>query len=347
MEKQRLNSMNIKELEKFFYELGQKKYRAGQYFENVHKNHIFDIEKMTNFSLDLREKLKEKAEISKARIVKKIESKLDDTKKYLIQYDDGNIVESVFMKYKTHTSVCLSSQVGCKMGCEFCASTKNTYRRNLLAEEICYQIYLIEYDLGIRVSNLVLMGIGEPLDNYENVSKFLEIISSDKGHNMSKRSISLSTCGLYDKIKRLADDDFGINLTISLHNPFNEEREKLMPVTRKYPLNQVLEACDYYFEKTKRRVSFEYTLIEGVNDSQKYKDELVRLLKDRNCLLNLISLNPIDEFKEKSPARKDMEDFLFYMNKNGVNTTIRRKQGLDIDGACGQLRINNMYERGV
>ncbi|MDU5969880.1 MAG: 23S rRNA (adenine(2503)-C(2))-methyltransferase RlmN, partial [Finegoldia magna] len=252
-----------------------------------------------------------------------------------------------FMQYKTHTSICLSTQIGCKMGCKFCASTKKSFVRNLQPYEMCAQIYLVENDLDIRINNIVLMGIGEPLDNYDNVSRFIDLITDKDGQDMSIRNITLSTCGLVDKIIRLANDDIGINITISLHNPFDNERNKLMPIGNKYSIEEILDACDYYFKKTKRRIGFEYTVIENVNDSKKYMDKLVSLLKNRNCLLNLITLNPIEEFNQKSPDRFKMTEFMEYMNKNNVNTTIRRKQGIDIDGACGQLRINNMTKRGV
>lgn len=342
-----LENMTVDELKEFFVNNGEKSFRALQYFQAIHKNRIFNPDKMTNFSNDLRKKLDEYNGIKNCSIIKRIDSKLDNTKKYLIELSDGNIVETVFMKYKTHTSICLSTQIGCKMGCKFCASTKKSFVRNLQPYEMCAQIYLVENDLGIRINNMVLMGIGEPLDNYDNVVRFIDLISNKEGQDMSIRNITLSTCGLVDKIIKLADEDIGINITISLHNPFDNERNQLMPIGNKYSIEEILDACDYYFDKTKRRIGFEYTVIESVNDSKKYMDKLVDLLKNRNCLLNLITLNPIEEFNQKSPDRNKMMEFMNYMNKNNVNTTIRRKQGIDIEGACGQLRINNMTKRGV
>ena len=342
-----LENLSIEELKEFFGMLSEKSFRAKQYFQAIHKNRILNPENMTNFSIELREKLNKYNGIKNCSIAKRLDSNVDNTKKYLIQLSDDNIVETVFMEYKTHTSICISTQIGCKMGCKFCASTKKSFVRNLEAYEMCAQIYLVENDLGKRINNIVLMGIGEPLDNYDNVVRFINLITNKDGQDMSIRNITLSTCGLVDKIKKLADDDIGINITISLHNPFDEQRSLLMPIGNKYPIDDILDACDYYFKKTKRRIGFEYTVIENINDSKKYMDKLVGLLKSRNCLLNLITLNPIEEFNQKSPNKEKMNDFMNYMINNKVNTTIRRKQGIDIDGACGQLRINNMIKRGV
>lgn len=342
-----LENLNENELKDFFESIGEKQFRAKQYFQSIHKNKILNVNDMTNFSMDLRDKLDAYNRIKNCSIATRIDSKLDNTKKYLIEMEDGNIVETVFMEYKTHTTICLSTQVGCRMGCKFCASTKKSFVRNLEPYEMCAQIYLVEKDLNTRISNIVLMGIGEPLDNYDNVVRFINLITDKNGQDMSIRNITLSTCGIVDKIKKLADDNIGINITISLHNPFDNERNLLMPIGNKYSIDEILKACDYYFQKTKRRIGFEYTVIENVNDSKEYMDRLVKLLKDRNCLLNLITLNPIDEFNQKSPSKGKMMSFMKYMNDNNVNTTIRRKQGVDIDGVCGQLRINNMFDRGV
>ena len=249
------------------------------------------------------------------------------------------------MKYKTHSSICLSTQVGCRMGCVFCASTKLGLKRNLNASEIISTIYLVEKDIGRNISNLVFMGIGEPLDNYDNIIRTVKILNEKNGRNMSMRNITLSTCGIVPKIKKLADEQIPINITISLHNPFDEERKMIMPISNKYSVKELVDASKYYFEKTKRRISFEYTLIKGQNDSNRHIDELQKIFKDFPVHINLISLNSIGEYDGVSPSDIHIEEFKKELLKRGINTTIRRRQGADINGACGQLRLSQIEKK--
>lgn len=338
------NNMSLLELEKKLVQWGEKKFRGRQIYEGIHKQGISSIDDMTNLSKSLREKLKERGTIAKLEILEVFSSKLDDTKKFILECKDGNVIEAVYMKYSSHSTLCISSQIGCKMGCVFCASTKERFGRNLEKHEMLDQIYAVNEYLNTRIDNVVLMGIGEPLENYDNVTGFIEMISDEKGYGMSIRSITLSTCGIVPKIYQLGEDHFPINLAISLHNPFNEERKKLMPIGKKYSTEEILDACDYFFKETGRRVSFEYTLIQDENDSLKYSKKLVQLLRGRNCHLNLIPLNPIKEYDRSSSSEKSVQEFYNYMNKHGITTTIRRKQGQDIEGACGQLRANYIRE---
>ena len=248
------------------------------------------------------------------------------------------------MKYKHGISVCLSTQVGCKMGCSFCASTKDGLIRNLEPSEILDQFYQIQKDIGERISNIVLMGSGEPLDNYDNTIKFLNLIHSENGQNLSYRHITLSTCGIVPKIYKLADENIPINLSISLHSPFDEERKKIMPISNRYTVDEILEACDYYIEKNNRRITFEYTLIDGVNDSEDYALEIARLLKGMLAHVNLIPLNKIEEFKHEKSMDKSIKHFKSILENKGINTTVRREMGSDINAACGQLRRDYVDE---
>ena len=272
---------------------------------------------------------------------------LDNTKKYLIRLNDNRLIETVFMDYGSYYTVCVSSQVGCRMGCTFCASTKENFARNLTACEILNQIYLIEEDLNVNINNIVLMGIGEPLDNYKNVIKFLRLVNSEKGKNLSLRNITISTCGIAKNIYKLADENMPLTLTISLHNPFQEERRKIMPISDNFTIDKVLDACNYYFEKTSRRVSFEYTIIKGQNDSREHALKLKNILKGLNCHVNIIPLNSIMEFDGVAPSTKYIYSFKSMLENYGINTTIRKKQGDDINGACGQLRQGVLQEEAV
>ena len=269
-------------------------------------------------------------------------SKIDGTNKFLFCLKDGNMVESVLMKYKHGNSVCISSQVGCRMGCRFCASTLDGLERNLTPSEMLRQVYQIQKITGERVSNIVIMGTGEPLDNYDNFLKFIHMVSDEHGLNISQRNITASTCGIVPNIRRLAEEKLQITLALSLHGSNQEKRRSLMPVANKYELHEVLEACDYYFEKTGRRITFEYSLVHGVNDTPEDAKELMEILKDRNCHLNLIPVNPIKERNYEKPDKKSAENFKNKLEKNGINVTIRREMGSDIDGACGQLRRKTM-----
>ena len=332
------NNMSEDELIDFLKSIGEKPYRGKQFFEAIHKNQVNSVDEITTFSKKLREKLKSKGEIQKLEILDILSSKLDETKKFILECWDGNIIEAVYMESHTYTTLCISTQIGCKMGCVFCASTKERFSRNLETYEMVDQIYTVANHLGKRIDNLVLMGIGEPLDNYDNVIKFIRTITDKKGYDLSVRAITLSTCGIVPKIYQLADENIPINIAISLHNPFNEERKKIMPMGKKYSIDEILDATDYFFSKTGRRISFEYTLIENVNDSKKYSDQIIRLLKGKNVFVNLISLNEIEEYKEKALDMEKSKAFRDRLNHAGIQASIRRKQGQDIEGACGQLR---------
>ncbi len=340
MRKIDLKSFTFEEIKEFFISIGEKPFRGNQVFRWIHKNMVDDIEYITVISKGLRDKLKEKCYIDNIRILERFDSKIDDTKKYLFLLNDGNIIESVIMKYKHGISLCLSTQVGCKMGCKFCASTKDGLIRNLTSAQIVDQVYQIQKDLNINISNIVLMGSGEPLDNYQNVMKFLSIIHDEHGQNISYRNITLSTCGVVPRIYDLADENIPINLSVSLHTPFNEERKKIMPIAKKYSIKEIIKACRYYVSKTNRRITFEYTLIEGINDGYKDVIELADLLRGLICHVNLIPLNPIEEYIQKDSKAKSVKTFHKELEKKGINTTIRREMGRDINAACGQLRRN-------
>ncbi len=338
MSKIDLKSLDIEELKQVFVDIGEKAFRAKQVFEWIHEKCIEDIDEITVLSKKLKEKLNENYTIMNLEIVKRYDSKIDGTKKYLFSLDDGNVIESVMMKYKHGITVCLSTQIGCKMGCSFCASTKEGLIRNLNPSEILDQFYKIQKDIGEKISNVVLMGSGEPLDNYDYTIKFLKLLHSESGQNLSYRHITLSTCGIVPKIYELADENIPINLSISLHSPFDEERRKIMPVSEKHTINDILEACDYYIEQNNRRITFEYTLIDGVNDSEEYALELSRLLRGMLAHVNLIPLNPIDEFDHEKSVDQSIKRFKNILDNRGITATIRREMGTDINAACGQLR---------
>ena len=299
---------------------------------------IDSFDECSNLSKAFREKLKEVASLTGMEAIEVFESKIDDTKKYLFALEDGNIIESVRMKYEHGNSVCISSQVGCRMGCKFCASTLDGLVRNLSVSEMLDQVYKIQKLLGERVSNIVVMGSGEPMDNYDNIVKFVKIISSDMGLNISQRNITVSTCGIVPKIRELADEGLSITLALSLHAPNDEIRKTIMPVANKYALKDVISACDYYFKKTGRRVSYEYSLVAGINDNIKEAMNLVKLVNGRNIHINLIPVNPIKERDFKQSDKLKIKEFKDFLEKKGVNATVRREMGRDIDGACGQLR---------
>lgn len=337
--KQSINDKTIKELEEIFVERGYQKFRAKQVFRQIHVNKVNDFNEMTDLSKDLREKLIDEFEIDKVTLLKKFESKIDSTIKYLFELKDGNIIEAVFMDYKDRKTICISSQVGCRMGCTFCASTKNGLERHMTASELIEEVYTLER-LNGDINNIVIMGIGEPLDNYKNITKFLEIITNENGRNLSHRSITLSTSGLTPKIYELADSGLDVNLAVSLHYATDEKRKKFMPIAKKYDIKGLINATDYYLDKTKRRVSFEYVVIDGVNNLDEDIDNLKKLLKGKNIHINLIPLNPIEEFKHGKTSNKVINDFKDKLSKNGLNATIRYSMGQDIDASCGQLRNN-------
>ncbi len=342
MEKKDIASYSFEELQEEMLAIGEKGFRSRQIYSWIHEKLVDDFEEMTNLPKTLRQKLEVAYEIRRVEMEKRQISKIDGTNKFLFCLKDGNMVESVLMKYKHGNSVCISSQVGCRMGCRFCASTLDGLERNLTPSEMLRQVYQIQKITGERVSNIVIMGTGEPLDNYDNFLKFIHMVSDEHGLNISQRNITASTCGIVPNIRRLAEEKLQITLALSLHGSNQEKRRSLMPVANKYELHEVLEACDYYFEKTGRRITFEYSLVHGVNDTPEDAKELMGILKDRNCHLNLIPVNPIKERNYEKPDKKSAENFKNKLEKNGINVTIRREMGSDIDGACGQLRRKTM-----
>ena len=342
MEKKDIASYSFEELQEEMLSIGEKGFRSKQIYSWIHEKLADDFEEMTNLPKSLRQKLETEYEIRRVEMEKRQISKIDGTNKFLFCLKDGNMVESVLMKYKHGNSVCISSQVGCRMGCRFCASTLDGLERNQTPSEMLRQVYQIQKITGERVSNIVIMGTGEPLDNYDNFLKFIYMVSDEHGLNISQRNITASTCGIVPNIRRLAEEKLQITLALSLHGSNQEKRKSLMPVANKYELQEVLEACDYYFRKTGRRITFEYSLVHGVNDTPEDARELTGILEDRNCHLNLIPVNPIKERNYEKPDKKSAENFKNKLEKNGINVTIRREMGSDIDGACGQLRRKTM-----
>lgn len=318
--------------------LGEKHFRAKQVYEWLHVKLADSFDEMTNLSKALREKLDDAYIILPVEMLERQQSNLDGTNKFLFALYDGNVVESVLMRYKHGNSVCISSQVGCRMGCKFCASGIGGLIRNLSPSEMLGQIYRIQRIIGERVSNVVIMGTGEPLDNYGNFLKFIILLTDEYGLHISQRNITVSTCGIVPEMQALAEESLQITLALSLHGATQEKRRELMPVAKKYSLDEVLLACDNYFKKTGRRITFEYSLVHGVNDTNEDAEELIHILKPRNCHLNLIPVNPIKECSFQKPDRKNALNFKNKLEKNGINVTIRREMGADIDGACGQLR---------
>ncbi len=337
MEKVDIKSMTEGELSAMLKTLGQPKFRAEQIFKWLHSG-ITSFDEMTNIPNSLREILKEKCYIADVKIVKKYVSKIDSTVKYLYELFDGEYIESVLMKYEHGYTVCISTQVGCRMGCSFCASGINGLTRNLTASEMLSQLMAAERDNDIRVSNVVMMGMGEPLDNFDNSVRFLELVSCDKGMNIGLRHISLSTSGVVNGIEKLKEYNFPITLSISLHAPNDEIRSSMMPVNKKWNVDSLLKACKEYQNKTTRRISFEYALIEGVNDSKKCAEELARKLKGIMCHVNLIPANPVKENSFKKPDKDKIFKFQKELVSLGINATVRRTLGADIDASCGQLR---------
>ncbi len=327
-------------MELFLESLGEKRFRAKQIFQWICKG-ASGFDEMTNLSSELRDKLSVNAEIRKLRILAVQKSEKDGTRKYLFGLEDGNSIESVFMKYKFGNTVCISSQAGCRMGCSFCASAINGLQRNLTAGELVDQILSIEKDTGEKVGNIVVMGTGEPLDNYENLSKFIEMIHDKSGLNIGMRSITVSTCGLVPRMLDIAGDFPQINLAVSLHAPNDAIRNKMMPISKRYPMDQLLEACRRHVAMTGRRITFEYALVKGLNDSDKNAEELAAKLRGMNCHVNLIPLNRVAETGLYGTERTDAEHFRGILEKRGIQVTIRRELGSDIDAACGQLRLKN------
>ncbi|AOY78428.1 23S rRNA (adenine(2503)-C(2))-methyltransferase [Clostridium formicaceticum] len=324
--------------------MGEKKYRGKQIFEWVNKG-AKRWEDMTNIGKVLKEKLQKNTFITHVKIEKKMVSKIDGTTKYLFLLEDKNIIEGVVMKYKHGFTACISSQVGCVMGCSFCASTIGGLIRDLRAGEMIDQILQMQQDLGERISNIVLMGSGEPLHNYREVMKFLEIVNSESGLNIGNRHITLSTCGLVPEIKKLADLQIPINLAVSLHAPNDETRQIMMPIAKKYSIKALMEACEYYLQKNNRRITFEYALVKEVNDEEVHAKQLGQLLKGMLCYVNLIPVNTVAEARYEKSREEQVKRFQKVLKSQGVEATIRREMGADIDAACGQLRNNYINKK--
>ncbi|AKL95533.1 ribosomal RNA large subunit methyltransferase N [Clostridium aceticum] len=334
-----LLSLRIDEIEDLLEKMGEKKFRGKQIFQWVNKG-IKQFDDMTNIGKTLRENLQQNTFITHIKVEKKMVSKIDGTTKYLFILEDKNVIEAVVMKYKHGLTACISSQVGCTMGCSFCASTIGGLVRNLRAGEMMDQILQMQQDLGERISNIVLMGSGEPLHNYKEVIKFLEIVNSEEGLNIGNRHITLSTCGLVPEIRDLADLEIPINLAISLHAPNDEIRQKMMPIAKKYTIKDLMGACKYYLQKTNRRLTFEYALVKEVNDEEVHAKQLGQLLKGLLCYVNLIPVNIVTKGKFQKPREDQVKRFQKVLKMQGVEATIRREMGADINAACGQLRNN-------
>lgn len=333
-----IKSMSLNELTEEFTGLGEKPFRAKQMYAWMHVKLARGFDEMTNLSKEFRLRCENSYQYTALEPVKIQESQTDGTKKFLFRLSDGNMVESVFMRYKHGNSVCISSQVGCRMGCRFCASTLDGLERSLLPSEMLDQIYAITRLTGERVSNVVVMGIGEPLDNYDNLLKFIYMLTDENGLNISQRNITVSTCGIVPRMRQLADEKLQITLALSLHAATDEKRKTLMPVANKYSVSELMEACRYYFDNTGRRITFEYSLVRGVNDTDADAKALSELAETLCCHVNLIPVNPIRERDYVQSEASRIKDFKAKLERGGVNVTIRREMGRDIDGACGQLR---------
>lgn len=341
-----IKAFTINECKELLESWGEKSFRAAQIFTWLHARRVNSFEEMTDLSKSLRERLTQECEMVSLKEVERLTSE-DGTAKFLFGLSDGQVIESVLMKYHHGNSVCISSQVGCRMGCRFCASTLGGLVRNLSASEMLEQIYEIERISKEPVSNVVVMGTGEPMDNYDNLVRFVRLISEKEGKNLSVRNITVSTCGIVEGIYRLAEEGLPLTLALSLHAPNDEIRKQLMPIANKYELSKVIEACDTYYEKTSRRMTYEYSLVQGVNDSPACAKELVRLLHGKNCHVNLIPVNPIKERDYRKSRNEMVQNFKNILEKNRINVTIRREMGSDINAACGQLRRSHTAKESV
>ncbi len=338
-----IKEYNLDELQEEMLALGEKKYRAEQIFKWIYVEKIKEFDEMTNLSIELREKLKKEYTMCNFKILKKQEAS-DGTKKYLFDVLDGNAIESVLMEYHHGKTICVSSQIGCKMGCKFCASTGIKFIRSLTCGEIVEQVLAVEQDIGDKISNIVFMGIGEPFDNYENVMRAIKILNNQKGLNIGARHISISTSGLVPMIYKFADEELQCTLSISLHATNDEKRSKMMPINNRYNIEELMKACKYYIEKTNKRISFEYALAKDNNDNLNDAKELVKLLKGMLCHVNLIPINKIENGDYVKSTNENIIKFRDYLNANGIVATIRRELGSDIDAACGQLRRKSLKE---
>ncbi len=333
-----IKSMDLQELERFMEERGERAYRARQLYAWMHRKLAADFEQMTDLSAGLRASLQQECRIAAVSVRKELCSRKDGTRKYLMQLSDGNTVESVWMRYRHGNSACVSSQVGCRMGCRFCASTEGGLVRSLAVSEMLDQVYEIQRRIGERVSHVIIMGIGEPLDNFENVVRFIRMLSDENGLHISQRNITLSTCGLVPQIYRLMEEDLAVTLAVSLHAPDDMLRREIMPVARRFQMEELMEACGHFVQHTGRRVTFEYALMSGINDEPEHARQLCRLLKGMNCHVNLIPLNQVQGRMGSRPGEKEIGVFRHILEQRRIPVTVRREMGSDIDAACGQLR---------
>ncbi|MCM8710572.1 23S rRNA (adenine(2503)-C(2))-methyltransferase RlmN [Clostridium sp. SYSU_GA19001] len=342
--------LSLEDLKLWMRENRESEFRAKQIFDWIYKN-VWDFDDMRNIPLSLRQKLQNYFYIGIPKILQCLKSNLDETEKFLLEYADGNVIECVVMKYKHGISICISTQIGCKMGCKFCASTLEGVVRNLTAGEMLAQVMVAQKKIGQRISNIVLMGSGEPLDNYDNVIKFINYANADYGFKIGQRHITLSTCGIIPKIIELADKKMQITLAISLHASNDTLRKSMMPIAYKYSIKELIEACKYYIEKTNKRITFEYALVKDVNDRREDAEMLVKLLKDMLCHINLIPVNEVRENKFRKPSSENIKTFYNILTSFGIETTIRKEMGADINAACGQLRRSylksNKQNKGV
>lgn len=339
-----IKSLTLAQLQQKLADMGEPSFRAQQLYQWMHRKLARNYDDMGNLPRKLREDLRERYGYTSLRLIKVQESQIDGTRKFLFGLEDGNVVESVWMRYRHGNSVCISSQVGCRMGCSFCASTLGGLVRGLLPGEMLDQIYAISLLTGERVSNVVVMGTGEPLDNYDSLLRFLEMLTDEKGLHISARNVTVSTCGLVPQIRDLAREKLQITLALSLHAATDQKRRSLMPVANRYSIKELMEACGYYFEQTGRRITFEYSLVGGINDSRQDALGLAALAAPLRCHVNLIPVNPIKERDYVQSEASRIQAFKNMLEKNGINVTIRREMGRDIDGACGQLRRSYMQE---
>lgn len=343
MDKIDIKNLTLDELTTHITNLGEQKFRAKQIFNWLHQKNVDSFDQMLNLPKSLKQKLNENFKITKIEIVKKLVSQIDNTTKYLFELENNHIIESVLMEYSYGNAVCISTQVGCRMGCKFCASTLDGLERNLLASEMLSQIYKIQQDSGKKVRSIVLMGSGEPFDNFDNFIKFVKIINSQEGLNIGQRHITVSTCGIVPKIYELADMQMQINLALSLHAPKDENRKNIMPIANKFTVKEVVDACKYFANKTKRRVTYEYALIAGVNDNKQDAKDIIDLLKGSLAHVNLIPVNDVKERNFTKSSKDQIKTFANILSKAGIETTIRRELGSDINAACGQLRRSYKY----
>lgn len=335
-----MKSMTLPEMQSFVEQLGEKKFRASQIYQWINQKLVTNFSDMTNLSEKLRDRLENEACLHGCHMIQRQVSK-DGTNKFLMELSDGNTVESVLMKYHHGNSVCISTQVGCRMGCRFCASTVGGLLRSLTTGEMLDQIYEIQRITGERVSNVILMGIGEPLDNFDNVVRFVRMLSDEKGLHISQRNITISTCGLVDGIHQLMEENLTITVAISLHAPNDELRKEMMPIANRYSIAEIIQACKEYIDRTGRRITFEYSLVDGKNDTPDHARQLAKLVHGLNCHINLIPLNPVEGRMGDRSKRTNVLEFKNILEKYHSNVTIRREMGSDIDAACGQLRNKN------